>query len=255
MKESEFFLVTCVTKVQWFGIRIVPITYKLHCSAFVCMCLCASMRAEGGLLSVESAVEVIQVVFKSKVFHIVGGICFAACDHPKAFPDWRGVVGCKLMFQLLGVLSFGLFSLLSKRVFSQSEPILVPTLESHLLLRKQLFEFDLNLSLNLTLNKKWTTCSPIPYCSPDATTYVENNVLFYKQQFDKVTSQSQNSCAQFTMLGIWNSQLYPFSFSLRLSPSPFCCFSCRACVWQWAWLASPAADKAQLLPLSSSNSP
>lgn len=36
------------------------------------------------------------------------------------------------------------------------------------------------------LKKKWKICSPIPYWSPDATTYVENTVLSYmKEQHDR----------------------------------------------------------------------
>lgn len=31
-----------------------------------------------------------------------------------------------------------------------------------------------------TLKNKWNICSPIPYCIPDATTYVENWELFWK---------------------------------------------------------------------------
>ena len=40
------------------------------------------------------------------------------------------------------------------------------------------------------------------------------------------------------------------------SPPPFFCFSCRACVWQGVWLASPAAaDEAHLSSISSSTCP
>ena len=48
---------------------------------------CGGDRVRTGPLSVESTVEVIQIICQSKVFHRVGGFGFAACDHLKAFPD------------------------------------------------------------------------------------------------------------------------------------------------------------------------
>ena len=48
---------------------------------------CGGGRVRTGPLSVESAVKVIHVICKSKVFHRVGGFGFAASDHLKAFPD------------------------------------------------------------------------------------------------------------------------------------------------------------------------
>ena len=48
---------------------------------------CGGDRVRTSPLSVKSAVEVVQVICQSKIFHRVGGFGFAACDHLKAFPD------------------------------------------------------------------------------------------------------------------------------------------------------------------------
>lgn len=61
----------------------------------------------------------------------------------------------------------------------------------------------------LTLKKKWKTNSPIPYWSPDATTYVENNVLFWKQH--AVNALHPPDIKTWHCTGIWHLQFSPFS--------------------------------------------